>query len=128
MPMDFEWIVPTLEAFSRDNASVKVSVVVRFREPNMLMSLVADYLYANEELLQTALRSILAMYCLDKLLTNKEALISHMQQALDPHAKVWGINVSNVEIRHIDLVESTANVVSRQDGRPRRCPAEWCTS
>ena len=119
MSMHFQWMVPTLDVVSRDNVSVKVGVVVYLREPNVSMIVVADYLETNDKLLQTLMRSILGMYRLDKLLTDKEMLIGHMQQTLDAHTNVSGLNVSNVEIQHISLTESTANVVSRQNERAR---------
>ena len=65
------------------------------------------------------MRSILGMYRLDRLLTDKQMLIGHMQQTLDAHTNFSGLNVSNVEIQHISLTESTANVVSRQNERAR---------
>jgi len=119
MSMHFQWMVPTLDVVSRDNVSVKVGVVVYLREPNVSMIVVADYLETNDKLLQTLMRSILGMYRLDKLLTDKEMPIGHMQQTLDAHTNVSGLNVSNVEIQHISLTESTANVVSRQNERAR---------
>ena len=115
MPMHFEWIVPTLDVVSRDNIPVKIDVVVYLREPNISMIVVADYLDANDQLLQILMRSILGMYRLDRLLTDKQMLIGHMQQTLDAHTNFSGLNVSNVEIQHISLTESTANVVSRQN-------------
>ena len=113
MPVDFEWIVPTFEVVSLDNASVKISIVVHLREPNM-----SDYLNANEQLLQTLLRSISSMYCRDKVLANKEMLISHMHQALEVGTRVWGLEVSKVDVQHINSTESTTNV-SRQNEKPK---------
>ena len=118
MPVDFEWIVPTFEVVSLDNASVKISIVVHLREPNMSMKVVADYLNANEQLLQTLLRSISSMYCRDKVLANKEMLISHMHQALEVGTRVWGLEVSKVDVQHINSTESTTNV-SRQNEKPK---------
>jgi regulator of protease activity HflC (stomatin/prohibitin superfamily) len=108
--------VPTQDVISRDNVSVKVSAVVYFRvfDPQRATIQVADYLNATSQLAQTMLRSVLGKHQLDDMLSERERLNLDIQQALDAQTDTWGIKVSNVEMKQVDLTESMVRAIARQ--------------
>ncbi|MEQ6290952.1 slipin family protein [Vogesella sp. GCM10023246] len=108
--------VPTQDVISRDNVSVKVSAVVYLRviDPEKAIIQVVDYLNATSQLAQTMLRSVLGKHQLDDMLAEREKLNTDIQQALDAQTDSWGIKVSNVEIKQVDLTESMIRAIARQ--------------
>jgi regulator of protease activity HflC (stomatin/prohibitin superfamily) len=108
--------VPTQDVISHDNVSVKVSAVVYFRvvDPEKAIIQVVDFLNATSQLAQTMLRSVLGKHLLDELLSERERLNLDIQQALDAQTGSWGIKVSNVEIKQVDLTESMIRAIARQ--------------
>ena len=108
--------VPTQDVISRDNVSVKVSAVVYLRviDPQKAIIQVVDYLNATSQLAQTMLRSVLGKHQLDDMLAEREKLNMDVQQALDAQTDSWGIKVSNVEIKQVDLTESMIRAIARQ--------------
>ena len=108
--------VPTQDVISRDNVSVKVSAVVYLRviDPEKAIIQVVDYLNATSQLAQTMLRSVLGKHQLDDMLAEREKLNTDSQQALDAQTDSWGIKVSNVEIKQVDLTESMIRAIARQ--------------
>jgi regulator of protease activity HflC (stomatin/prohibitin superfamily) len=108
--------VPTQDVISRDNVSVKVSAVVYFRviDGQKAIIQVENYLNATSQLAQTMLRSVLGKHQLDDMLSEREKLNLDIQQALDAQTDSWGIKVSNVEIKQVDLTESMIRAIARQ--------------
>ncbi|WP_354683977.1 slipin family protein [Cupriavidus necator] len=108
--------VPPQDVISRDNVSVKVNAVVYFRvvDPERAIIQVANFLEATSQLAQTTLRSVLGKHELDEMLAEREKLNLDIQQALDAQTDAWGIKVSNVEIKHVDLNESMIRAIARQ--------------
>jgi regulator of protease activity HflC (stomatin/prohibitin superfamily) len=108
--------VPTQDVISRDNVSVKVNAVVYFKvvEPQKAIIQVEDYLAATSQLSQTTLRSVLGQHDLDDMLAERDKLNAHIQTILDRQTDAWGIKVSNVEIKHVDLDESMIRAIARQ--------------
>jgi regulator of protease activity HflC (stomatin/prohibitin superfamily) len=108
--------VPPQDVITRDNVSVKVNAVVYFRvlEPRKAVVEVEDYMYATSQLAQTTLRSILGQADLDELLSAREKINSELQEILDRHTDPWGIKVSNVEIKHVDLPQEMQRAMARQ--------------
>ncbi|MBI1395946.1 MAG: slipin family protein [Betaproteobacteria bacterium] len=108
--------VPTQDVISRDNVSVKVNAVVYFRviDPQRAIIDVQEYLAATSQLAQTTLRAVLGKHELDEMLAEREKLNADIQQVLDVQTDAWGIKVSNVEIKHVDLDESMVRAIARQ--------------
>lgn len=108
--------VPTQDVISRDNVSVKVNAVVYFRvvDPEKAIIQVEDFLAATSQLAQTTLRSVLGKHELDEMLAERERLNMDIQQALDVQTDAWGIKVSNVEIKHVDIDESMVRAIAKQ--------------
>jgi regulator of protease activity HflC (stomatin/prohibitin superfamily) len=108
--------VPPQDVISRDNVSVKVNAVVFFRvvDPQKAIIQVVDYLMATSQLAQTTLRVVLGKHELDEMLAERERLNLDVQQILDAQTDAWGIKVTNVEIKHIDLNESMVRAIARQ--------------
>jgi regulator of protease activity HflC (stomatin/prohibitin superfamily) len=108
--------VPTQDVISRDNVSVKVSAVVYFRviDSEKAIIQVENYRNATSQLAQTTLRSVLGKHELDDMLAGREKLNLDIQQALDAQTNSWGIKVSNVEIKQVDLTESMIRAIARQ--------------
>ena len=100
--------VPTQDVISRDNVSVKVSAVIYFRvlDPEKAIIQVENRVEATSQLAQTTLRSVLGRHELDDMLSEREKLNSDVQEILDQNTEAWGIKVTNVEIKHVDLDES----------------------
>ena len=108
--------VPTQDVISRDNVSVKVNAVVYFRvvDPERAIIQVEDFHAATSQLAQTTLRSVLGAHELDEMLTEREQLNKDVQEILDKQTDAWGIKVSNVEIKHVDLDESMVRAIAKQ--------------
>jgi regulator of protease activity HflC (stomatin/prohibitin superfamily) len=104
------------DVISRDNVSVKVNAVVFFRvvAPDKAIIQVENYLQATSQLAQTTLRVVLGKHELDEMLAERERLNLDVQQILDSQTDAWGIKVTNVEIKHIDLNESMVRAIARQ--------------
>ncbi len=104
------------DVITRDNVSVKVSAVIYFRviEPGKAIVAVEDYMYATSQLAQTTLRSVLGQVELDDLLSQRERLNHQLQEILDHHADPWGIKVSAVEVKHVDLPSELMRAMARQ--------------
>jgi regulator of protease activity HflC (stomatin/prohibitin superfamily) len=108
--------VPPQDVITRDNVSVKVNAVLYFRvlDPNKATVAVSNYLYATSQLAQTTLRSILGESELDDLLSEREKINQKLQEILDKHTDPWGIKVSQVEVKHIDLPQEMQRAMARQ--------------
>jgi regulator of protease activity HflC (stomatin/prohibitin superfamily) len=108
--------VPTQDVISKDNVSVKVNAVVYFRivDPEKAVIQVENVFEATSQLAQTTLRSVLGQHELDEMLSERDKLNSDVQLILDKHSDAWGIKVSNVEIKHVDLDESMIRAIARQ--------------
>jgi regulator of protease activity HflC (stomatin/prohibitin superfamily) len=108
--------VPPQEVISRDNVSVKVSAVIYFRvvDAERAVIQVRDYMEATSQLSQTTLRSVLGKHDLDEMLAERDKLNADVQDVLDKQTDAWGIKVSNVEIKRIDLDESMIRAIARQ--------------
>lgn len=108
--------VPTQDVISKDNVSVKVNAVVYFRvvDPQRAIIQVENYYEATSQLAQTTLRSVLGQHDLDEMLAEREKLNADIQKILDEQTDAWGIKVSTVEIKHIDLDESMVRAIARQ--------------
>src|SRR5262245_12175357 len=108
--------VPTQDVISRDNVSVKVNAVVYFRivDPSRAIIQVASPFEATSQLAQTTLRSVLGQHELDEMLSEREKLNLDIQRILDQATDAWGIKVSNVEIKHVDLDQTMIRAIARQ--------------
>lgn len=108
--------VPSQDVISRDNVSVKVNAVVYFRvlDPERAIIQVEDYMVATSQLAQTTLRSVLGQHELDEMLAERERLNGDVRKILDQQTDTWGIKVSNVEIKHVDLDDSMIRAIARQ--------------
>ena len=108
--------VPAQDVISRDNVSVKVNAVVYFRvvDPESSIIQVANFIEATSQLAQTTLRAVLGKHDLDEMLAEREKLNSDIQEVLDKQTDAWGIKVSNVEIKHVDLNENMVRAIARQ--------------
>ncbi len=108
--------VPSQDVISRDNVSVKVNAVVYFRvvDPQRAIIQVENFLNATSQLAQTTLRSVLGKHELDEILAERERLNLDIQQTLDTQTDAWGIKVSTVEIKHVDIDASMVRAIARQ--------------
>jgi regulator of protease activity HflC (stomatin/prohibitin superfamily) len=108
--------VPPQDVITRDNVSVKVNAVVYFRvvDPTRAVVEVENYIYATSQLSQTTLRSVLGQVDLDGLLAERESLNQNLQSILDRHTDPWGIKVSMVEVKHVDLPPDMQRAMARQ--------------
>jgi regulator of protease activity HflC (stomatin/prohibitin superfamily) len=108
--------VPPQDVITRDNVSVKVNAVVYFRvmDPRRAIVEVENYHYATSQLAQTTLRSVLGQVELDDLLSERERLNRELQQILDTHTDPWGVKVSAVEVKHVDLPPDMQRAMARQ--------------
>ncbi len=108
--------VPTQDVISRDNVSVKVNAVIYFRivEPDKAIIQVASPFEATSQLAQTTLRSVLGQHELDEMLSQREKLNVDIQRILDSATDAWGIKVTNVEIKHVDLDETMIRAMAKQ--------------
>ncbi len=108
--------VPTQDVISRDNVSIKVNAVVYFRvlQPRKAIIEVENYHYATSQLAQTTLRSVLGQVELDQLLAERDQVNHRLQEILDRHTDPWGIKVSAVEVKHVDLPEEMRRAMAKQ--------------
>ncbi len=108
--------VPTQDVISRDNVSVKVNAVIYFRvvDPEKAIVQVEDFHGATSQLAQTTLRSVLGQHELDEMLAERDKLNADIRQILDKQSDAWGIKVSNVEIKHVDLNDTMVRAIARQ--------------
>lgn len=108
--------IPSQDVISRDNVSIKVNAVLYFRviDPQRAIIQVENYLEATSQLAQTTLRSVLGQHELDGMLAERDKLNLDLQRILDEQTDAWGIKVSNVEIKHIDLDESMVRAIAKQ--------------
>lgn len=108
--------VPTQDVISRDNVSVQVNAVVYFRvvDPERAIIQVEDFYMATSQLAQTTLRSVLGQHELDEMLSERDRLNTDIQNILDQQTDAWGIKVSNVEIKHVDLNENMVRAIAQQ--------------
>jgi len=108
--------VPPQDVITRDNVSIKVNAVVYFRviDPMKAIIDVETFLYATSQLSQTTLRSVLGQAELDDLLSHREKINERLQEILDTHTEPWGIKVSNVEVKNVDLPQEMQRAIARQ--------------
>jgi regulator of protease activity HflC (stomatin/prohibitin superfamily) len=108
--------VPSQDVITRDNVSVKVNAVIYFRvmDPQKAIIQVANFLEATSQLAQTTLRAVLGKHKLDELLAERDKLNLDIQQILDAQTDAWGIKVSNVEIKHVDIDPSMVRAIAQQ--------------
>ncbi len=108
--------IPTQDLISRDNVTVRVSAVLYFRvvDPERAIIQVEQYFNATNQLAQTTLRSVLGQHDLDEMLSQRDRLNADIQNILDEQTASWGIKVTNVEIKHIDLNESMIRAIAKQ--------------
>ena len=108
--------VPSQNVISRDNVSVQVNAVVYFRvvDPQASIIQVANFAEATSQLAQTTLRAVLGKHQLDEMLAEREKLNQDIQEVIDNQTDAWGIKVSNVEIKHVDLEENMVRAIARQ--------------
>jgi regulator of protease activity HflC (stomatin/prohibitin superfamily) len=108
--------VPSQDIITKDNVSVKVNAVVYFRvvEPDKAVVQVENYLYATSQLAQTTLRSVLGQATLDELLSERDKLNLSLQKVIDEHTEPWGIKVSLVEVKQVDLPLEMQRAMARQ--------------
>ena len=108
--------IPTQEVISRDNVSLEVNAVLYFRviDPQKAIINVEDFFEATSQLAQTTLRSVLGQHELDAILAEREKLNSSLQRILDEQTEAWGIKVTNVEIKQVDLNESMIRAIAKQ--------------
>jgi len=108
--------VPPQDVITKDNVSIKVNAVLYFRAVNPEKALieVENYLYATSQLAQTSLRSVLGQSELDELLAHRDRINQHLQEILDRQTDPWGVKISNVEIKHVDLPAEMQRAMARQ--------------
>ena len=108
--------VPPQDVITKDNVSLKVNAVLYFRvvHPNKALIEVQDYLYATSQLAQTSLRSVLGQVELDDLLSKRDKINQNLQEILDRQTDPWGVKISNVEIKHVDLPAEMQRAMARQ--------------
>ena len=108
--------VPPQDVITKDNVSIKVNAVLYFRvlEATKAITEVDDYFYATSQLAQTTLRSILGMVELDELLSHREKINLELQKVLDVQTEAWGVKVSSVEVKHVDLPQEMQRAMAKQ--------------
>jgi len=108
--------IPPQDVITHDNISIKVNAVVYFRvmDPNKAVVEVENYLYATQQLAQTTLRSVVGQADLDELLSQRDRINLKLQDILDKHTEPWGIKVSLVETKQVDLPENMQRAIARQ--------------
>src|SRR5437879_7101768 len=108
--------VPAQDVVTRDNVTVKVNAVIYFRviNPTLAVIEVSNFLYATSQLAQTTLRSVLGEVELDELLSQREKLNVRLQSILDQHTSPWGVKVTMVEVKQVDLAEQMIRAIARQ--------------
>ncbi|MDD5627725.1 MAG: slipin family protein [Elusimicrobia bacterium] len=108
--------VPPQDVITKDNISIKVNAVLYFRviDPEKAVIQVENYMYATSQLAQTTLRSVLGKLEMDDLLMNREKINSELQQILDAHTEPWGVKISAVEVKNVDLPEEMQRAIAKQ--------------
>ena len=108
--------IPPQDVITRDNVSVKVNAVVYFRVMNPIKAVieVENYVYATSQLAQTTLRAVLGEVDLDDLLTKREDVNVRLQEIIDQHSDPWGVKVSMVEVKHVDLPPDMQRAIAKQ--------------
>lgn len=108
--------VPPQDVITKDNVSMKVNAVIYFRvlDPNKAIVSVEDYLFATSQMAQTTLRSVLGQVELDEVLAHREKLNQQLQTIIDKQTDPWGVKVSAVELKHVDLPEEMRRAMARQ--------------
>ena len=108
--------VPSQDVISRDNVTLKVNAVLYFRvvDPQRAVIQVENFLNATSQLAQTTLRAVLGKHTLDEMLSERERLNLDLQKILDSQTDAWGIKITNVEIKHVDLNETMIRAIARQ--------------
>jgi regulator of protease activity HflC (stomatin/prohibitin superfamily) len=108
--------VPSQDVITKDNVSVKVNAVIYFRvmDPNNAIIVVENFLFATSQLAQTTLRSVCGQVELDELLSEREKINARLQTILDKHTDPWGIKVTTVEVKHIDLPQEMQRAMAKQ--------------
>jgi regulator of protease activity HflC (stomatin/prohibitin superfamily) len=108
--------VPSQDVISRDNVTLKVNAVLYFRvvDPERAVIQVENFLAATSQLAQTTLRAVLGKHALDEMLSERDRINLDLQKILDSQTDAWGIKVTNVEIKHVDLNESMIRAIARQ--------------
>jgi len=108
--------VPPQDIITKDNVSVKVNAVVYFRvmEPNKAVTEIEDYFFATSQIAQTTLRSVVGQMSLDELLSERDKINSQLQEIIDKATDPWGIKVSTVEVKHVDLPQEMQRAMARQ--------------
>jgi regulator of protease activity HflC (stomatin/prohibitin superfamily) len=108
--------VPPQDVITRDNVSIKVNAVIYFRvvDPERAVISVEDYLYATSQIAQTTLRSVLGQVELDDVLSARDKINQQLQRIIDEHTDPWGIKVTTVEVKHIDLPQDMQRAMSKQ--------------
>jgi len=108
--------VPPQDVITRDNVSVKVNAVCYFRvvDANLALSQVQNYLYATSQLAQTTLRSLVGQFELDAILSEREKVNAKLQQILDQDTEPWGIKVTKVEVKQVDIPENMQRAIAKQ--------------
>jgi regulator of protease activity HflC (stomatin/prohibitin superfamily) len=108
--------VPPQDVITKDNVSIKVNAVVYFRviDPNKAIVAVDDYIFATSQMAQTSLRSVLGQVELDDVLAQREKLNHQLQEIIDRQTDPWGVKVSTVELKHVDLAEEMRRAMARQ--------------
>jgi regulator of protease activity HflC (stomatin/prohibitin superfamily) len=108
--------VPPQDVITRDNVTVKVNAVIYFRviDPRLAVIEVSNFLYATSQLAQTTLRSVLGEVELDQLLSQRESLNTRLQAILDQHTSPWGVKVTMVEVKQVDIAEQMIRAIARQ--------------
>ncbi len=108
--------IPSQDVISHDNVTVRVNAVLYFRvvDPEKAIIQVEDYLLATSQLAQTTLRSVLGQRDLDEMLAERDKINNDIQEIIDKRSDAWGIKVSNVEIKHVDIDETMVRAIARQ--------------
>lgn len=108
--------VPAQDVISKDNVSVRVNAVLYYRvvDPGFAINRVEDFIAATSQLAQTTLRSVLGKHELDDMLSNREQLNKDVQEILDTQTEGWGVKVTNVEIKHVDIDPSMVRAIAKQ--------------
>ena len=117
IPLRIETLdVPPQDTITRDNVSVKVNAVCYFRvvEANLALSQVQNYLYATSQLAQTTLRSVVVQFELDEILSAREKVNAKLQVIIDQDTEPWGIKVTKVEVKQVDIPETMQRAIARQ--------------
>ena len=118
--------VPPQDVITKDNVTVKVNAVIYFRvlDANRAVLEVENYLYATSQIAQTTLRSTLGESDLDELLSKREKINQELQLVIDRHTEPWGIKVSTVEVKNVDLPQEMQRAIARQAEAERECRAK----